>query len=183
MNTIKNDKDALYAVKEHLLKQKESCKDETGTCKYRGYLDSTIQKAYEEYDLSVDNEKYLDVSEVLSSYKYDAKCAVGALISDNAYSEDLEERSVFDDEDIINAVQFSNKEWDNFSDHSVTMLSILQTIHDRIEPENWDMLLDYKNWHFTNTNTFSKFTFEDEDLLESNFARFFDSYVFSVQND
>lgn len=60
------------------------------------------------------------------------KCAVGCLISDDNYSQDLEHKSATTRE-----VQIALKASGVDVDDSIFMLDRLQTIHDVYEPERW----------------------------------------------
>lgn len=67
-------------------------------------------------------------------------CAVGCLIPDDNYSIMIERKTV--DSDIVSAVvQESHPDW-HVSINSIAMLRVLQTIHDRIDVENWKSSLD-----------------------------------------
>lgn len=64
------------------------------------------------------------------------KCAVGHIISDDVYDDQLESQTV-DNTFVIDAVKVSCENWE-FTDNSLGMLKVLQRIHDMIEPEKWE---------------------------------------------
>ncbi len=64
------------------------------------------------------------------------KCAVGHIISDDVYDEQLESQTV-DNTFVIDAVKVSCENWE-VTDNSLGMLKVLQRIHDMIEPERWE---------------------------------------------
>lgn len=183
MSEIKSDYDAFIFMKNHLLNQKERCVDDAETCRYRGHLPYTIDIIKSEIDADLFDDDSGDgnalLYEKLQSTPYDAKCAVGALISDTFYSEDLEERSAFDDEEVIGAVWNSHPEWNNFDDISRVMLSIMQKIHDGMRPSEWAGYLDDKKWFFSEDGKFIKTAVSDTFAREANFKMFLDRYVFA----
>ena len=85
----------------------------SGDCAYRGY-------------------KRNDDGQIIDTLK----CAVGHIISDEAYDDQLESQTV-DNTFVIDAVKVSCENWE-FTDNSLGMLKVLQRIHDMIEPEKWE---------------------------------------------
>jgi hypothetical protein len=64
------------------------------------------------------------------------KCAVGHIIDDDIYDDQLESQTV-DNTHVIDAVKLSCENW-KVTDNSLGMLKVLQRIHDMIEPEKWE---------------------------------------------
>jgi hypothetical protein len=64
------------------------------------------------------------------------KCAVGHIIDDDIYDDQLESQTV-DNTHVIDAVKLSCENWE-VTDNSLGMLKVLQRIHDMIEPEKWE---------------------------------------------
>jgi hypothetical protein len=64
------------------------------------------------------------------------KCAVGYIIDDDIYDDQLESQTV-DNTHVIDAVKLSCENWE-VTDNSLGMLKVLQRIHDMIEPEKWE---------------------------------------------
>ena len=69
------------------------------------------------------------------------KCAVGHIIDDEVYDDQLESQTV-DNTFVIDAVKVSCENWE-FTDNSLGMLKVLQRIHDVIEPELWESNFTY----------------------------------------
>lgn len=69
------------------------------------------------------------------------KCAVGHIISDDVYDEQLESQTI-DNIHVLEAVKTSCENW-VVSDNSLGMLKVLQRIHDMIDPEKWETFFTY----------------------------------------
>lgn len=74
-------------------------------------------------------------------------CAVGCLIDDDHYDEELEDNDVFDGR-VIDALLESVGNWlvevdDCLSDKRILMLRLLQQIHDCTQPYTWEYDLNY----------------------------------------
>jgi hypothetical protein len=69
------------------------------------------------------------------------KCAVGHIISDDVYDDQLESQTV-DNTHVLDAVKVSCENWE-VTDGSLGMLKVLQRIHDMIEPEKWESTFLY----------------------------------------
>jgi hypothetical protein len=87
--------------------------EESGDCSYRGFIRN-------------DDGQIIDT----------LKCAVGHIISDDVYDDQLESQTV-DNTFVIDAVKLSCENWE-VTDNSLGMLKVLQRIHDMIEPEKWE---------------------------------------------
>ena len=73
---------------------------------------------------------------------YGMSCAVGCLIDDDHYDEELEDNDVFDG-GVIDALLGSVGNWlfevdDCLSDKRILMLRLLQQIHDCTQPYTWE---------------------------------------------
>ena len=73
---------------------------------------------------------------------YGMSCAVGCLIDDDHYHEDLEDNDVFDG-GVIDTLLMSVGNWlvevnDRLSDKRILMLRLLQQIHDCTQPYTWE---------------------------------------------
>jgi hypothetical protein len=69
------------------------------------------------------------------------KCAVGHIIDDEVYDDQLESQTI-DNPHVIEAVKASCVNWE-ITDNSLGMLLILQRIHDMIDPEKWESTFLY----------------------------------------
>ena len=80
-----------------------------------------------------------------------AKCAVGAIIAgrDNRTIEG----SPADDTEVIKTIKDSNPDW-SITDKSVTMLCVLQKIHDRVPVVDWEAELKKVEKSFTEDGIF-----------------------------
>lgn len=67
-------------------------------------------------------------------------CAVGCLIADEVYDQDVENLSVRYDS-VVSALESSHPSW-KMDEYSILLLQILQSIHDSGEPEYWDIFFD-----------------------------------------
>ena len=99
--------DVFNKVVTHLLTQNQISSEYGGSCRYR---------AFRENDVTL-------------------KCAVGCLISDNIYDEDLEDQTA-NAIDVIKAIQDSNPNL-IVSDQIAEMMMQLQFIHDHCEERIW----------------------------------------------
>lgn len=63
------------------------------------------------------------------------KCAVGCLISDSEYSEELEGAGIYSDDDVVRAVE--NSLGRRLTHDAVLLLGGLQAVHDIHPPEEW----------------------------------------------
>ena len=97
-------------IVKHLLTQNERSQNEFGACIYQ----------YEDVDGSV------------------YSCAVGCLIDRYYYDESLEDRGV-EDHEVLQAIQMSHPDLEITSD-LVKYMHTMQSIHDNLEPEDWNVL-------------------------------------------
>lgn len=112
LDELNTDLDVFEYVKNHLLKQKaQSINPYTTDCLYR-------------YDPGAG---HLDIMQ----------CAVGCLIKEEFYSEELESKSV-QDPWVYDAVYNSVSNWKV----NTVMLAKLQSIHDIVPIESWEKTLD-----------------------------------------
>ena len=124
LSDLDNDMKVMDYIVSSLLKQGKKSQESymnydteqyevSGDCAYRGY-------------------KRNDDGQIIDTLK----CAVGHIISDEAYDDQLESQTV-DNTFVIDAVKVSCENWE-FTDNSLGMLKVLQRIHDMIEPEKWE---------------------------------------------
>lgn len=154
MPLITNDYEAYLLVKEHLLKQEAKAMNDSEDCQYRGYTDFKIEEIREKADVMA-NEQELEwgadredvYSHLISQESPDAMCAVGCLILDEFYNQDLEGKTIEYEGSVWDAVIKSNPLW-KLTDNSLTMLKELQSIHDHAEVENWELRLSRLNENF-----------------------------------
>ena len=69
-------------------------------------------------------------------------CAIGCLISDENYDEDILEDQEADDGEVLNAVRLSNPDWKPSKNYH-PMLFFLQKVHDYLTPYTWESDLNY----------------------------------------
>jgi hypothetical protein len=124
LSDLDNDMKVMDYIVSNLLKQGKKSQESymnydteqyevSGDCAYRGY-------------------KRNDDGQIIDTLK----CAVGHIISDEAYDDQLESQTI-DNTFVIDAVKVSCENWE-FTDNSLGMLKVLQRIHDMIEPEKWE---------------------------------------------
>jgi len=124
LSDLDNDMKVMDYVVSNLLKQGKKSQESfmnydtneyeyTGDCVYRGFIRN-------------------DDGEIIDTLK----CAVGHIISDEAYDDQLESQTV-DNTFVIDAVKVSCENWE-FTDNSLGMLKVLQRIHDMVDPEKWE---------------------------------------------
>ena len=119
---LKTDYDVFNYVKQHLLNQNEKSVDPWSlSCYYRGQKED---------------------GNVL-------KCAVGCLIDDDFYSDELENNSPSDSR-VRDSIEKSIPGWI----YNVSMLSELQNLHDEYEPDNWSLKLEYLESYFSEDNEY-----------------------------
>lgn len=143
--TITTDKEAFEYVSQMLLEQGTRSMDDASNCQYRGFKEETMDEALEKAeDIARKggedywNEDIIDLqNELLQEIGFDAKCAVGHLISDAFYRRDIEGDGISNNPDIFAIVKKSNTEW-GITDNSFHMLTVLQHIHDSEDPIDWE---------------------------------------------
>ena len=86
-------------------------------------------------------------SHLISQESPDAMCAVGCLLLDDFYDQDLEGKTIEYEGSVWHAVIKSNPLW-KMTDNSLTMLKELQSIHDHAEVINWESRLSRLNANF-----------------------------------
>jgi len=129
LSDLENDMQVMDYVVSNLLKQgKKSVEsfmnydtgeyDQTGDCVYRGFIRN-------------EDGQIMDT----------LKCAVGHIISDEVYNEQLESQTI-DNTHVLEAVKTSCEKW-AVSDNSLGMLKVLQRIHDMVDPERWEFFFTY----------------------------------------
>lgn len=82
-------------------------------------------------------------------------CAVGFTISATIYDENYEETGVLDP-NVLGMVANSNPNW-TLTTKSVSMLNILQNVHDSTDPEDWGKMLDFYQQYFNEDGSFNLF--------------------------
>lgn len=164
---LKTDQEVFIYVREHLLNQNEKSFYYRGTCGYRGVSKEALTSTWmmlfdtEAPDMKdwpeVNTLSYRDAFRVEAAEAITPKnlsCAIGCLISDAYYRENLENSSI-ENHLVIEAVQKSAPEW-SIEDSSLRMLSRLQHIHDKIDVDNWVEYLDnfdfYPDGRFKTSN-------------------------------
>lgn len=149
MGFITNDKEAFLFMREHLLNQMEKSISQDSECTYRGYKQNLLDQLKDEAETIAEHNGFYDEEDVedvyidlLASHSPTLKCAVGALIIDTFYHQNLEGRVVSTtEEDIVHAVQKSNPLW-KITDMSISLMQEFQNIHDRHEPSEWGFRTD-----------------------------------------
>ena len=144
MGFITNDKEAYLVMRAHLLKQMTRSMNDHDDCMYRGYDEITLDNLRDEAKTIADAEGLFDdeyhtniFNDLLASHPPTHMCAVGALIIDDFYSQNLEGKAVCaKDNDVLNVVQKSNPLW-KMTGRSITLLRALQNIHDGYQPTSW----------------------------------------------
>lgn len=154
MTLITNDQEAFEFVKNHLLTQNAKSMADDHDCLYRGYSSTKIEELRNEADRivleeNIEDEDYeLDIyRDLLAEANPDAMCAVGCLILDDFYDDDMEGKTIEPDEFIWEAVVKSNPAW-KMTESSYDLLQKLQSIHDREQPEFWRSRLSELNTKF-----------------------------------
>jgi len=152
------DFEMFKKVKDHLLNQKDRSVqlNDIGDCAYNGWLEREINLAmneiHEEMPGLIDRD-YGEFFYVLEERlgKPNAKCAVGAIIA----SENTKkiEGTPVDNDDVIQEIKDSNPDW-SITDESVSMLNVLQRIHDRVPFIDWEVELKKVEKSFTEYGTF-----------------------------
>ncbi len=84
------------------------------------------------------NEQCVNVNGCVYRNSAGLKCAVGQLITDEAYCSDLEEHSI-EDENVKDALMKSGI---NVTQEVTHLLNSLQGMHDNLAPEHWKKRLD-----------------------------------------
>lgn len=105
---VKTFQDVFNHIVNHLIVQNKSAAEYGDTCKYRVYSDDWLESR---------------------------KCAVGCLISENNYNEEIEDRMA-NCEVVIEVIKKSNPEL-VIDDKITELLLLMQFVHDQLEPENW----------------------------------------------
>lgn len=160
MEDIRTDYDAFVYASNMLLAQGDKSVDDALTCMYRGWEEQSIDKIshLSTVDGEIDNDLFLNM---LAEENRDARCAVGYLISDTAYSEELENRAI-DDSDVWDAVAKSNPNWIMDDDSSMDMMKHLQHIHDGMLVSQWDKSFQMMSRFFDDNGKYTKVFKEDE---------------------
>lgn len=71
-------------------------------------------------------------------------CAIGCLIADEHYDEDIMEDQPVSDTDVMLGIDLSNPEWNTPSRRRArAMLFFLQKVHDYLTPYTWESDLNY----------------------------------------
>jgi len=155
MSLITSDYEAYLIVKEHLLKQNAKALGENEDCQYRGYTNTKIEELKEkaedifnerkEFEWEADKEEFF--SHLLAEESPDAMCAVGCLLLDDFYNQNLEGKLIEFEGIVWDAIVKSNPLW-KITDNSLAMLKELQGIHDHAEVGNWELRLSQINANF-----------------------------------
>lgn len=120
VNEILSDRSAYEFSTRHLKNQDKRSIRESNDCVYRQT-----------------NQIY---SEIDGVYEEILCCAVGCLIADEMYEEDIEDQGVIY-QPVISALESSHPSW-NIDRYSILLLQILQSIHDHGEPKNWSIFFN-----------------------------------------
>jgi hypothetical protein len=150
-SVILRDQDIFEKIKNHLLTQKEQSIMPGKTCAYRGVKYEDMARIWQEtynepcpitsYRVQdIDDTDELMLEDLLHKLPRTISCAIGCIISDDNYSEDLEDNGVYSNT-VRKAVILSNPNWFK-SGRSFEMLTHLQSIHDEYFPEQWSKHLD-----------------------------------------
>jgi len=123
--SIKSDFEAFDVVARHLISQKEKCFGHYGDCGYRGYDESVS------YDPEV--EEFLFDSD--ESNPNGKSCAVGILIKEEFYDPEIEGSGI-NDGGVKDTINSSHPDW-KLDEVSLSLLTSLQFIHDRNNPQDW----------------------------------------------
>jgi len=118
LGKITSDKEAFLFIQKHLMTQGTDSRDNEGECSYRGHDDDG----------------------------HPTMCAVGCLIKDEEYNEQLEGQLVTSP-DVIQSVKMSNPLW-RMGVECKNMLHFCQRVHDFLHPRNWEEafnLIDLEN--------------------------------------
>lgn len=174
METITTDKEAFEYIRTHLLKQGEPAFNINDDCGYRGHTRSQLDELgeqakaldYADSEDEYDDRTYWYISENWDTIPY-AKCAVGCIIQDKYYDSIYEGSSV-DDDGVLESILKSNPKWE---EPSKQMLMILQRVHDTINHDNWDKVLDYQNWNFNLDGDFVSYSGYMEEKVIPNFRK------------
>lgn len=129
LSELESDMQVMDYIVSNLLKQgKKSVEsfmnyetdeyEQSGDCVYRGFIRNAD-------------------GEILDTLK----CAVGHIISDDNYDEQLESQTI-DNLAVLESVKISCENW-AVSDNSLGMLKILQRIHDMVDPAKWEIFFTY----------------------------------------
>lgn len=113
-NEILTDYQAYEFSVRHLKDQRKKSAQDDGRCMYRSTNDDFVDNTL--------------------------CCAVGCLITDGVYDEEIEDQSVIYDT-VISALETSHPSWE-MNEYSIVLLQILQSIHDLGEPQYWDVYFD-----------------------------------------
>lgn len=152
---ITTDKEAFEYIRQYLLTQNEKSIDEGANCMYRGILQKDL-KSLDNLGNSEDQDWWENGGEdayyeALADLPKDARCAVGAIISDDVYDPEIENSGIQDNPGVLELVQESNPNW-KVDYSSKEMLSTLQRIHDRNQPEQWWRLFKELENNFNEKN-------------------------------
>lgn len=134
MDTIKTDLDAFNYVVDSLLKQNDKSMNNSEDCQYRGFLHSQVEKAMSAATIDVDDFDYDIFLDILWSESATAKCAIGHLISDEHYDDQIEGKML--DSEIIDIVKLSNPNW-IINNKTFDLLKRLQKTHDSLPVNRW----------------------------------------------
>jgi hypothetical protein len=135
MNAIKTDLDALNFVVDALIQQNDKSMNNDEDCQYRGFLYSEVEKAMIEATTDDDDFDHDIFLNILLSQDAKAKCAIGHLISDDDYDNNIEGTGL--DEEIMDIVRKSNPDW-NMGIKSGDLLMRLQKTHDSLPVGRWE---------------------------------------------
>lgn len=156
MSVITNDYEAYLFIKNHLLNQGEKAMNSGEDCQYRGYKEETLDKIREDSGFNgsdYDDQAYDLFYDLLAEVKPDASCAVGCLILDQFYDQNLEGTVIELENGILDAVKKSNPVW-KITENSFRLLQTLQHIHDGKQVEDWGVHLDNLEQFFDGYNDF-----------------------------
>ena len=158
---ITNDYEAFVFIKNHLLTQNAKSIQDNGDCLYRGYSQVKIEELKDNAHL-IAKENY-DIEEVDSSYFNefwneiyrelvlqtvpDAMCAVGCIVLDDFYDDEMEGKTIEFEEYVWDSVVKSNPAW-KMTESSYRLLQKLQSIHDTHEVDSWEVNLSLLNVNF-----------------------------------
>lgn len=146
MTVITNDYEAFLFMKDHLLSQMEKAWDSNEDCVYRGYKTETLEDVRESAKDHLEGgiwaeDEYEVFYELLSNTPYDAKCAVGCLIIDDFYDQNLEGNVIQQNANVWDSVRKSNPVW-KMTDGSYNLMRNMQNIHDNNPTDDWANLME-----------------------------------------
>lgn len=131
------DRDIFEYVREKMLAQNEKSTD-----KYYDEDESTVVDTGDCRYFSYDIEREIDL-----------RCALGFVMNETIFNQIGEEDTDAADEDILQVIALSNKNWEITSE-SWQMLALLQRIHDMTDARHWRRVMDRMSYLFDSNGKF-----------------------------